>query len=472
MKQRLLAMGFGVLLAIGVVAGLWPWIPAEAKPAWTKPQERPWAEVYAEQARANRADLLQRVAPKPALRPLDLVGLRAQTQVTAAEELQAMLADLQAVRERQQRGANRGSIEAGEDAAKRLALFRWRFGIDAPLAVGWEAVAAEARELLAEAAAPLPDGGEPAFRLNEESDYDAQLRALLLELAGEVDEARERLAGVQVSSWCGTCAGGRSVVLRQRRSEATLRKGEAREALALREDPSNRSLFWGDDLDVFVREAHEDVWLGVLRLAHGQAEDGVLMLQQVVDLFPATAAGEIARAALEQVGALIEPSIERLQRVYLDSFDPDAKPRQEEAYWQLQPALEALGRYGASGNSAAFERLSAEWARGEGAALRGLSALGAEAARPIFEEVLQRSDVESMTAALEGLRALPGGLLREDVETALRSLRHSERGGGSALADIDELLRSRFGDGPDLRTLDKMKSHEFGRVWLDWLLDS
>ncbi len=381
-------------------------------------------------------------------RPFDPAALHVEATTTPEAqmvELLAMLRDAAATFRREPR-----HIDSGQDLARALALFPWRFGLDARRQAGWQALADEARRVLEDVEA------DPArLPLDGRDSYAELFRVQLLQLAGRDDEAAERLARLEVRHMCGNCAAERTAVVNRRRSEAAERRGDVAEALALLESTVASPFGMGSRLGHDSDAAR----LGLLLLLAGRDTDGACVLQQAVDLFPGSPGAEVARAALGQLGALREPTPERLKVIYLDGL-PEHDFRRRMAQ-QAMPAL--------PDTRGAFEILCDDARAGDLVALRSLAALRDPRARPLLQETLSTADrVNLVWEAALGLHALGDG--QAPLEAALRRLAdEQDLGGWMAAGELDEGLRRLLGDGPATVATDRAAVAAMARAWLAWL---
>jgi hypothetical protein len=311
-----------------------------------------------------------------------------------------------------------------QQIAGPLVLFPWRFHSD-PRSY------AEFRPLSEHAALLLGQIDAPASSLAViEHDIGGQLfRWLLLELSGRRAEAEERLATLEVKcdGCCGNAVEDMLREIDQCRVYAAAMRGDDRTALALLERVENE--WFGPALEA-VDDASPAL-LGLLLLEAGRNQEGVSMLQRLVDLSPASTCGVVARAALTQVGALREPEMDRLLASYVDGRAVH-RPDQTRAYVAI-------------------------------AALRDARA------RPLFERTLRRSEVSTLIwESAWGLLALDPAD-RRPLLRALQRLRMDHNPWNDLGHDsLDARLRAFAGDGPILDA-DADRTADVALQWQRWL---
>ncbi len=456
-KSKLLALAFGTAVGLGVGTGALaiaargpfaPPPPADEPPLSAAQREARWKRERAEAFDA----LCVRVDALPAQRPFDRSAMRPEPPIAATEELALLLRELQAAEALFRRDMSWQCWNHSRELAERLALFPWRFGKDPREVDGWAPIAAAANRLLADAEAT-----PPALAFHLEDSYAALFRAQLLDLAGRRAEADKALADVRVQAWCGNCAAERTGVVKSRRAEAAEAHGDPVQALSLLDDCVS-SFFDSHRLNI-----GNDIMLaryGLLMLQGGREAEGRCVLQLVAELRPGTPGAEVARAALLQMGALREPTLERLSLIWIDGAE-ERDPYRTAAVCAIA-SLQIPD---------AFERLAARRKAGDKAALAGLIALHDERTRPILESELYEGDLGAAQAAFSGLHALDG-----TAESYLRPFleRLAAPRGAPGLLDIgalDESLRAFCGDGPVLGRDEQFKDAPFAQAWLAWLAE-
>jgi tetratricopeptide (TPR) repeat protein len=190
----------------------------------------------------------------------------------------------------------------------RLDLFALRFGVQPHQVAGWSSVRQQAEALLGHPA--LHRQGDLYFN----QDSASVGRVALLQLAGRIDEALAALAKVKPGGGCGNWHATVMMAVHQRRSALYEQAGQLDKALAEQRDAvwcTGLSLY---DLGLEVMYTR----LGMLLAATGDRKEACKAYQRVVDLHPRTPAAALARHALVELGALIEPTIERVLAVYAD----------------------------------------------------------------------------------------------------------------------------------------------------------
>lgn len=384
--------------------------------------------------------------PLPLARPFDPRQLHVETAVSAKEELEQLAVILREAESLVAQDARATYLISRGRLAERLALFPWRFGLSPGNVAGWDAVAAGAGRVLSHMTAQ----GQP----REQDDWGRLLQAQLLDACGRRDQSEALLDGfITHGTGCGNCNEGREDALALARSVLAERRGQLEEAVLLLGDGLCDDYGFGLHLD----DAHVTRF-GLLLLATGDAELGPCLLQRVVDLCPRTPGAEVARAALEQVGALRPPTFERLRALYVDA--PEDRSRFKSR------AVRALGDHGFPESYAYLLQARLD---GDDEALAGLARLGDERCRELFELTLRVKDVRDVITALEGLDALEGGA-RSYVREALRSVRlfhGDDRFIGSAW--LDKPLRRICGGGPDPAAALSKDPAEFFDSWSTWL---
>lgn len=380
---------------------------------------------------------------------LDHASLHVDSQARPESVLSDLADMLRSVAARDQDGnvSINGSL-AGEISAS-LALFPWRFGSDPREQPGWGALLEEARRMLADVEA------DPArLPLDEEDSSEELIRILLLDVAGRSNEAATRLERVQVHHYCGNCAAARQAAVERRRSEMAERRGDLGEALERALAAIEGDSYMGRHLGTDA----EATRLGMLLLQLGRSDEGLCVLQQVVDLSPGTAGAEVARAVLSRSGALRDPTRERLQAVYVDGL----------GRWDSRrPVAEFLARP-PEPDLSSFERLVADARFGDLEAVRRLAALGDVRGREVFVELLERGQrVNLVWEAALGLHALGEGDM--PIRSALvRLAEEPDLGGWMASRDLDLSAREVLGDGPRPDAL-PATLREAASAWLAWL---
>jgi hypothetical protein len=417
-----------------------------AEPSASPPD---WLERWEEGRQRAFDALCARVEALPAQRPFNRLMLRPRPLLTADEELVALRRELLDAEQRLRRDAGK-CWQHADDLAERVAVFPWRYGQDPRELDGWAPLRDEARRLVADL-----EHDPPELTLDTRDSYAALFRAQLLELAGRTAEADEALAQVEIHHFCGNCAGGRQVVVDRRRSEAAERRGDGAAAVQLLKAASSLPYDgWVLDLEHDISLAR----LGLLELQSGHDAEGLCLLQLLVELRPATPGAELARAALTQVGALREPTAERLQQAWIDGAAAKDACRVR--------AVRALAALPAGD---AFERLAELRRQGDVTALAALADLRDERARPIFESVLLDGELTSAPDALRGLHALEGGA-RQHLRPLLQRIADAhEPRGASRLRAIDGVLRDVCAGGPLPDGAELTQGPSFARAWLAWL---
>ena len=337
-----------------------------------------------------------------------------------------------------------------EDVQGRLALFPWRFGVEPTDVAGWPAVESAAAQLLEVVVA---EGS--AFASTANNTHAQLLEVLLLDLSGHRAEADERLGSMTITyRGCGNCREGREDSLASARAVLAERSGQIEIAIDLLEESLS------DDYNPAVQLSSdaEAARYGLLQLLGGRADRGVCVLQRLVDLRPGTPGAEVARAALEQIGALRVPTAERLRTLYLDASDVHKELR--------ALAIAALGAHRFRESYAAL--LEAQLA-GERGALAALARLRDERCRELFELTLAHKDTDDVATALEGLDGLEGGA-RGYVASALRSQQRFHGDGRyHGRYRLDKALRSICGGGPDQADVLDATTEQYFADWFAWL---
>jgi len=382
----------------------------------------------------------------PLARPFDPRKLHVETAVSASEELEQLAGILREAESLVSRDPKATYPISRGRVAERLALFPWRFGVSPHDVAGWDAVAAGAGRVLSYMAAQ----GQPG----ERDDWGRLLQAQLLDVCGRRDESEALLDSfVTHGTGCGNCTAGRNDGLALARSVLAERRGQLDQAVLLLGDALCDDYGFGLRLD----DAHVTRF-GLLLLATGNAELGSCLLQRVVDLCPRTPGAEVARAALDQVGALRPPTFERLRALYVDVPEAEARFKSQ--------AVRALGEHGFPESYAFLLQARLD---GDDTALAALARLGDERCRELFEYTLRVKDVSEVLTALDGLELLDGGA-RPYVREALLSVRlfhGDDRFIGDAW--LDKPLRRICGGGPDPEAALGGKPAEFFDSWLAWL---
>jgi tetratricopeptide (TPR) repeat protein len=193
----------------------------------------------------------------------------------------------------------------------RYDLFALRFGVQPQQVAGWSSVCKQAETMLAHRA--LHRTGDVYFNQDSASvGYVA-----LLQLAGRFDEALARLAKVQPGGGCGNWMATVWLVVHQRRSALYEQAGRLAEALA-----EQRSAVSCADLSLYsLAEDVMYVRLAALLAATGDRDAACEAYQRVVDLYPRAPASVLARRALADLGALIEPTAARVLVLYAERTD-------------------------------------------------------------------------------------------------------------------------------------------------------
>lgn len=452
--SRLLAAAFGAgvagLLGAALLLGI-GWTPAKVQP-----QQQ--ASTAGERERQAFDELRERVQPRAPTRPLARRSLRVETSVTPDAELLALRDELLALVANLDRGANYATWTQSEEISERLALFPWRFGIEPRDAGAWDDLALAAEQVLDR----VEGRQDPELKLSETDSYAQLLRCLLLELAGRTDDAATALEAVEVHHFCGNCAAGRRAVVDRRRSEAAERRGETEKAVELLRKTLIDPYDFGSAMD--AADPVTCTRCALLFAQTGREADAVALFQLVADLRPETPSAAVARAALRQMDAWIEPTVERLESVYIATAQNDDSRSPRLVHKRL--ALAALAHLD---RAAAFARLAAAYDAGDESALDGMVELRDERARPYFERALGQGGAERFETALRGLQELDGGA-RPAVGRMLGRLAEPPREFHFVdTAALDARLRAICGGGPELSGFDRMKSEDLARAWLDWL---
>ena len=314
-KARLCALGFG-LLAGGVLGSALLFAAGLSRDQarlvlghalWPPPVEEPPPETR------GPCDIDPPVLTASAF---DRSALAVNDAVASGQELALLHDQLGTFEEQLRSGDFWEAFATSTDFEERRALFAVRFGGEPAALDAWQPVRDGARRMLAEVSAGKLSLGDWT------SDSNAALmRVMLLDVAGQTEEAEQALAAIRVQHSCGNCASERSGRLDDRRSEAAERRGDAPAALAFY-DVSAPARFFGQAFHPLPRAAH-DARVGLLMLEAGRRWEAVCLLQQVVDLRPGTPGADVARRALDQIGSLRERDSARLRRVYIDGRRPD-----------------------------------------------------------------------------------------------------------------------------------------------------
>ena len=452
--SRLLAVAFGTgvagLLGAALLVGI----------GWTPPKFRPQQQPPTAQERERQAfdELRERVQPRVPTRALSRRSLHVESSVTPHAELLALRDELLALVANLDRGANYATWGQSEEISERLALFPWRYGHEPREVEAWEDLSLAAELVLDRVECRQP----PELVLAEKDSYAQLLRCLLLELAGRTAEADTALESVEVHHFCGNCAAGRLAVVDRRRSEAAERRGETEQALELLRKWLIDPFGFGSAMD--AADPVTCTRCALLFAQTGRDADAAALFQLIADLRPDTPSAAIARAALQQMDAWIEPTPERLESLYIATAADEDQRSPRLIHKRL--ALVALAHVD---REAAFTRLSAAYDAGEKGALEGLVELRDERAKPYFDRALTQGEADQFEAALRGLAELEGGA-RAAVAPMLRRLEVPSREFCFFdQAGLDARLRAICGGGPELRGFDRIKHEDLARSWLDWL---
>jgi hypothetical protein len=203
--------------------------------------------------------------------------------------------------------------------------------------------------------------------------------------------------------------------------------------------------------------------LGLLDLADGRAREGATLLQLVVDLTPDAPSAALARAALVQVGVLVEPTPERLRTLYGEA--DDRAPPVGAAAWrrQAQRAAALLDR------EPTFEGAASRYRADDSSGLDALLRMDDPRVVELLAGITENGPHGDVVAALNGLIERVDDA-RPHAAAALRLLSADRPGRGHVeRGELDAVLRALHGGGPRFTRLDRMKAADFAEAWLDWL---
>jgi tetratricopeptide (TPR) repeat protein len=242
----------------------------------------------------------------------------AHGQTPAAEaELARILAELRGAIESFERPPE---IAPGwpnlEDSMRKLSavaagldLFELTFGVRRETVEGWPAIQAAAKQALRPSQA---EDGERYYTIDA-SNMD---RAILQELAGDLEGALVSLARIKPGGMCGNWIATVELAVNMRRSAILERMGREQEALAAHESAVRDSALALDSQNFPVLS----VRYGILLEKSDRVTEAWAQYQRVVDLFPGTNAERIARAKLRAVDKLVAPTAARVG-LYLKGDD-------------------------------------------------------------------------------------------------------------------------------------------------------
>jgi hypothetical protein len=201
------------------------------------------------------------------------------------------------------------SMERLSQMAARIDLFELRFGARPEAMEGWKRIQSTARNALAPRRRG-PQAGEIHFVVSSSGIG----RAILQEIAGDLEEAQKTLDGIKAGGGCGNWIATVALAVNTRRSAILERQGEYTKALTVHE------VAVGD-----VKWSLHSKNLPALYVRYGAllekcGREPRPQYQRVVDLFPGTEAEVIARARLSSTGNLAQPNADRL-KTYLDTDD-------------------------------------------------------------------------------------------------------------------------------------------------------
>jgi len=326
----------------------------------------------------------------------------------------------------------------------KLAIFELEFGVQPKDINGWEEIENTAKDLLSE------------FRQFDGKKihiYGDSLTAYctLLELAGKQKKALQVLNSVNPDTPCGTWYATVLMPLELLKSAIYQRIGNYAESLKEQETAivhSHVSFSFPDEDILYVRYAF-------LLSKNNRETEAILNYQRTVDLYPGTAGSRIARKALIERNALLEPAADRIDERYL-------KPDGDDKY----AAILALAKHkfptsaeiiSARLNKAGF------WERGR--LIHALGILGDKAAISSLNTIVTTSDYHD--DRINALKALHK--LGDDSQVAAYLMRFESDKDHISLDWVDSELRKIMNGGPVVPDMKENDNAILAQTWLDWI---
>lgn len=329
--------------------------------------------------------------------------------------------------------------------AYKLAVFEMRLGGPPDGVTGWSQLQAKAKSLLPRFKQLSQSTGD----LTDVSEY-----CCLLAISGKPDAALKELDSTPLFSDCWRWAAHLFVSRAREKSRIHQRAGRYAEALASQEEAmENLGPHSGDDL-LYTRYAF-------LLEKKGRVKKAIPQYQRVCDLYPDSECCEVARAALDNLGALVAPSAKRFVDTYLTGRDY-TEDRQFAiaalAEHKLPGALEALG--GRLEGAQDWETSNILYALGN---------LGDKRAVPLLRGFVESgySDSSLDDLSLPALKSLGALGDRSQVVWYLKKIKSTK--GRDYFSWENNVLRKIHGGGPEISDKQLVDNTLFADAWLEWL---
>lgn len=342
------------------------------------------------------------------------------------------------------------------DLTHNLDTFEIEFGMQPRATPGWDRIEVRARQLL-----PLFDA------LSKDADNFTSVETatcVLLELSGKSNQALDRLSAMQDSTSFGTGTGSFKRAFNQRKTGVLQRTGKYFRALATQKEVMGQ----GSDMLDDVRPDLTISRYAFLLEKNGETDESARYYQLVVDLFPGTSGAALARRALVNSGALVEPTAARIDSIYLadDAANAGAQTGSiKRAQYQKQ-ALFALARHRFPES---FEILSSRLVTGSNSkryrVLPALAELGDPRAVAIIGRLMEKEN--DIALSIHGAAALHQ--LGNDVGVQILLQRLGQSESPEFLDWTDRVLRGVYKGGPADKSAWEGNPAAFSRTWASWI---
>jgi tetratricopeptide (TPR) repeat protein len=347
------------------------------------------------------------------------------------------------------------SLEAALVAFSRIGasldVFEMRYGVRPADVAGWGEVQKSAEALLPRFRR-LAQGG-----VYFDQDSAATANAILLELAGEPEKAIAALGRIKPGGGCGNWVATVMMAVAERQSGISQRMGDYPAAL----DHLDAARSHGE-LSLYHPNADlQLVRYGFLLAKVGREAEAIASYQRAVDLHPGTVADEIARRELTRRQCLIEPTAERITKLYL-------APTGDVAMADFESAIFALAGHRFPESFAILSgrlETAAVWERNR--LVPALGELGDPAALPLLREIVR--DGESVATCAHALLALHKLGDHGEIVPYLEALKRDVEASSFELPWLHRILCEIHPDGPADEPDFDTEVGAFVDTWLTWL---